>query len=768
MPTVMISSTIGDLANLRRDVHAAVDKAAVATAWLFEMHAVATGSPPEDQYLDLARGCDLYVLIVADQQSSPTEAEYETAHLDNPEKVLTFFVGNGSDEVRAFRDLLESRHTRVQRDAAMELVGPITDAVVDAVRSGRILRRRLIDRLDQRIERSRSLVIDVPAILEPRVRENGRTLAAKEFFSRDTHAALSGIGGSGKTLCAALSARRLAGAAHVLAIYAPCRPEVIRVEDLLQGALNAVRFHAGEDLLRRWCGDGRIFLVVDGLETLGGRERRQFLESARSWADTYPRCGVIVCARRFADGELEGFRHVAMAPLGDSEIRGLAQALGAGSLQIRFPAQVADIAQWPMWATALLVFGTETSTGLELLRSLVHARLSSAGMSSPLERYELSEAAGCLAFHLWPHTEAPVSQTLETLGRWGSDPVTVDRYESRSAENLLDRLANAGLVEVGEFVSFPHRLLATILAAQHSAREPSRASPVDDELAPFVAALLDDDDHVDALHELICLKDVFVLARYLRLSPARSRITDLERDTERMSRAVERWTPTGDHLEVAHGEGWVAWRGSSSYVLHDAMSDKEFTSWRIASDAAVSLWPRSPFIERTPEFVAAVYVLSRYRMTFLALYPRGHFGQELTSSEMSQLITTKSGELQSRVLASVSARHDARVRLLGQSGLGAVRALQSEPGEPQIVIWTQRQKAAFVEVTWGASAPAVSIRKISPHEHPSNAVSLQHLLGEDPEVAAFEGLQRDVEAELGCRLGAQSWGRPELVPAWAW
>lgn len=228
-PTVMISSTIGELGDLRLAVKRLVDDASVANAWLFEIHALASGSAPEEQYLNLARACDLYVLIVGSQQSDPTETEYEIAYIDNPEKILTFFVGDGSDDVRRFRELLESRHTWVKRENANDLVGPIAKAVIGAVQTGGILRSGLIRRLDERIDSARSLVADVSAILEPRVVADGSVSMARDYFRRDGRTALFGIGGCGKTLCAALAARRHAQDGSLLPIYATCRSGVIRV-----------------------------------------------------------------------------------------------------------------------------------------------------------------------------------------------------------------------------------------------------------------------------------------------------------------------------------------------------------------------------------------------------------------------------------------------------------------------------------------------------------------------------------------------------------
>jgi hypothetical protein len=158
MPTVMLSSTIGELATLRAEVGRGVEEAGVATAWRFEVHAVAEGSPPEEQYLGIATMCDLYIVIISSQQSDATEAEYQSAYADNPDKILAFFVGDGTPAVAEFRALIESRHTRVQRPTADALVDPITNAILEAVSTGRMVRPSLLLGLDQRIDRARTAI----------------------------------------------------------------------------------------------------------------------------------------------------------------------------------------------------------------------------------------------------------------------------------------------------------------------------------------------------------------------------------------------------------------------------------------------------------------------------------------------------------------------------------------------------------------------------------------------------------------------------------
>ena len=150
-------------------------------------------------------------------------------------------------------------------------------------------------------------------------------------------------------------------------------------------------------------------------------------------------------------------------------------------------------------------------------------------MSSTLEIEALRSAACRLALDLWPRTEASASEALDHLAAWGADPHTRSRFRVNSAESLLDRLGASGLLEIGDRISFSHRLFATLLASEEAADV--GAVTVDDELAPFVAALLDDDSHVDLLVELLSGRSAFEIARFLRLSVPRSRAEEVSRRT---------------------------------------------------------------------------------------------------------------------------------------------------------------------------------------------------------------------------------------------
>jgi hypothetical protein len=762
----MLSSTIGELVDLRTAVAKQIEATGTATAWQFETHAVAAGTPPSEQYLNIAATCDLFVLIVAAQRSDATEQEYAAAYQDNPEKILPFFLGDSSSEVRAFRALIEGRHTRASEATWEQLVGPITEAVAEVVRTGKILRAPLLRDLDARIERARTLIVDLPLLLEPRVVQGGTSKLMSELRNLDMRMALSGIGGSGKSLSAAITARRIARDGRTLSIYTPVTRDISNVTELLHARLDALRFQASAEILHRWGAEGRIFLVVDGVEAIAATSRRHLMESIVEWSKRYPRCGVIVCARQFADLELTGFIHASASKLSHPQLDDLLKALGVSEGALRLPDQVRDIAEWPLWAIAVVTYGTRAQTGLELLQQLVETRLTTAGMSSPLESNQLRAAAALLAFRMWPDTESNVEVALGNIAAWCSDPATQIKFAPRPAEEVLTGLEEAGLLEVGERVSFPHRLLSTILAAEYAATSPESARDADEELLPFVAALIDDDSHVDLLNTLLAQSGAFAQARYLRLSPPQIRTIDIESDVRRLAVAQRLWAVGARDLDVICGGSWIAWRSSKAFFLRRAESLDGYASWRNESYDPVVFWPSLPFATRTPEFVAALQVLNLFRAHVLS-FDSGEDRANMSQPEINRLLHHRA-ELSELIIDSLRRRRGIRTDLLTKLGLSDIRGFRVTVGEPDATVWTSGQEDAWLEVSWIDGPPSVGYRAVTADWMPSNAQSLTNVLATPFDRAVYLELRRDIESALGCRLGAQSWGRPELVQAWAW
>jgi hypothetical protein len=763
----MLSSTISELLSLRTKTAQLIEASGMATAWRFEVHAVASGAPSEEQYLGVASACDLFVLIVADQQSDATEGEYESAFADNPDKILPFFVGEGSPKVAEFRSRIESRHARVKRDNAMDLVQPIASAVAEAVDTGRIIRPLLAGDLDSRIERARTLFTDVPLIVLPRIIDGNSDASAIEFIRPGSRIALSGIGGSGKTLCAAIVARHLGMDRHTLSLFAPANGDTIDIADLLILRISAYRLRANRQLIDSWAADGRICIVFDGVESLDATRRRKLLTSIADWSQRYPRCTVIVCARQFLAAELPDFTHVSAAPFRQNQIIELGNALGVGSSPIRMTPQLADIAQWPLWATALIVYGPQLETGLQLLQALIETRLASVGMPNSVEAIQIRNAAGCIASVIWPKTEVSIAAAMDHIASWRSEEATLQRFMPRSAEEILHGMVDAGLIDVGEFVSFPHRLVATVLAAEYAVDRGSHPHAMDCELTPFVAAVADDDMHLPYLLELLSHESIFTAARYLRLSHSRPRSEDALDDVQRLVTALAAWSPFPITLDVLIGDPWIAWRPATSPSTTQLTASCTYDSWSMESDEPIQFWASSPFSTMTPEFVSAIYLLSAFRDKVMALDPGGEPHPSIGQPKLQRLLQ-KNDELTQRVTDSANRQRALRAKMLRVLGIDGVAELATPSGELQATVWTSDNGQTWIETIWGGSTSSVSYQGITDDWRPSNAAWLQSFLAEDSEAAVYAALTRDIEAALGCRLGSQGWSRPELVQAWAW
>lgn len=766
-PVVMISSTITELLDLRAKVERTLSNRATARPWLFEVHAVAAGSSPDSQYLEMAQACDLYVLIVADQQSDATEDEYRAAFADNPEKVLPFFVGSGNATVHSFRTLLESRHTRVQRPMAGDLAVPIAEAVAESVTSGRILRQAIAADLDRRIDLARRLVADVPVLLEPRVvtSENGTPKFASDLLQLGAHVALAGIGGSGKSLAVAICARRAATDPNALIIWTNASG-ARSAEELIERRFDAMRFQAGKQITREWARIGRILLVVDGLESLNDEDRRHLLRSCESFVATYPRSGLIVCARQFMQAELAEFVHLQMAPLENEQLDELASALGYTSVAWKMPDQMRDLGSWPLWATALLVFGPQASTALDLLQRIVEARLDSVKIVSRIERHRLRLLAGYVARRLWPETNGTVENVLRLIHDWSTEAEDGATFQNRSGEELILGLAEAGLVEMGDLVSIPHRLFASILASESLASHPMGAT-VDDELAPFVAAILDDGGDAGRLVTILSTRSIFVSARMLRLSLQRTRDSEPNSDVTRFADAYAAWSVGAAQLDIIRGERWTAWRRSGQRSIHSSVTDADFDVWRAEATDDISLWADSPFLTRSPEFIAQTAVLSDFRQAFLAMKPDGDPYRGATDVEMQRMMR-EPDQFDQSVLSAIGARRALRHSMLDAVDLSPNDLGRTEPGEPSATIRAMPDGHGWVEIAWGSDQPTVSRGDPPDGLRPAASIELRYLLSSDQEAHVYAEIVSEVERAIGCRLNSQSWSKPELVPAWTW
>lgn len=768
-PIVMLSSTIGELDKLRSVVTGAVDRLGVADAWLFEMHAVAAGAPPEAQYLEMARTCDLFVLVVGSAQSDATEAEYVSARDDNPEKVLAFFVGPDAGDTQQFRAQLSTRHTYVRRGRAIDLATPIVEAISHWVTDGRVVRAALIAALDIRLAASEGASQAAALSFVPRVlpeTDRDSVLAVTRAFETATRTALSGVGGAGKTIAALVALRHKAKVEGSIALHLRARPGATGIEELILAELDAVRFSCSESLIWEWARRGRIFVCLDGLEGVMSTDRRAILESFDSFAGRFPRSIYLVCARRFAAEQLTQFRRYEVAALDGQQRGDFLSAIGASGPTPRVPDQLEDLAHWPFWLRALVEVGPSAETGLLLLQGLITTRLRAVAMPEGIERAQIRAAAGVLAYEIWPRTSAPIAEALKILD---SDVTrtALSRFDLPPAARVLELLDRGGLVSLADGVEFGHAMLTTILAAEHAVGLDDIPSAVtaDPDLSPFVAALLKD-DRQNLLLEIASNQGVVGIARLLRLIPSCQREVDIAQDVDRFVIGLQA-LGVQDPLTVLVSETWVAWGPAvGDYKLRFSATAKDFEDLvRNGAEREVLLASGMPFANHFPEFWSLIEALSRWKTRFVQLDPGGQLAhlRRLSEKEVRDMIG-RGESLEERIIQALLDRRQAYRALIAQAGVEDVTELAAYRGDPSSTIYAGGSEVRIL-TEWGTGNASVTVENTDGGWRGS---SLGSLLVEDPRAEVFRELKDRVERLIGCSLESQAWRRPELVASWAW
>lgn len=768
----MISSTIGELADVRSTVARELEEQALAEGWLFEIHSTASGEPAESRYVEVARTCDLYVVIVAAQGSPATRAEYNAAFADNPTKILAFYLGDPSADTAELRSLIDSRHTRVQCRDADELPPRIVSAISDYIRSGEIVRYPLINELDDRLRRAEAVVRHVlPLCFIPVLRDAARLtdddgldhdspeerLQATAAFSRTNHVVVEGIGGSGKSYAALALVRHVAQQGALPLILSPDNGH-LDVSELISAELDAVRFYPGHDLLEEMARTGRLAFVVDGVDSLASDSRRLLLQELEDFARRFPRSRIVCCMRRSLPGELTSFRRFNLEPLSKPQTADMFASLGTEQID-SFPSQVADLARWPLWAWALLEVGPTAETGLVLLQRLLEHRVRVSGSYAPLETQLLLEAAAALAFRAWPEPTLDVADALDLLTLWRSSEPASSRYAAPPAAVIIERLSGAGVIQQARQLSIAHPLFATYLAAQEARlTQTFRDGMRDDgEFAMFVAALLPE-DRSDEQVALLERHGPIGQARFLRLVPERSRTVG-PTDSRLFGSTVEKLT--GKAAECIAVENWTAWRESEhSGIGHpDSIGD-----W--LSRGEVAFIQGNAFQLRTPVTLAAIEALARFKGRALKLRPaKDNWHDGLSDRELKQLRRLPSAELDEMLLqAAVDWRRQWR-DVADAIRVGSLTELRIPDGEPQIsliVEWPDPR----VRIEWGARA---GVTRLPPtRENTRDYQPLSQFLGPGVAARVYRDVVDRTEKALGCTFGSQAWSRPEHVAAWAW
>ncbi|HEX6394676.1 MAG TPA: DUF4062 domain-containing protein [Acidimicrobiales bacterium] len=760
----MISSTIGELAAEREAINSALDGLSLADGWLFEFHATAAGETAEEHYLAVASSCDLYVVIVAGQGSEATEAEYQAAYADTSRKILPFFVGEPTKDTESFRSLIESRHVRVHRGDHSDLASAVVNAIAASVRSGEIVRSGLLEELDELLRRRERVVReDLPLgfvrYLHSAADQAGEhhSVAATSIADLEVNVVLEGIGGSGKTYTALATLRRHNAHGRLPIVIVPTRSS-LSAEGLILGAFESVRFFPGEELLHQLARDGRIAVVVDGIDALASDDRRIFLADLDRFCSRFPRCRTTCCVRRAMASELASFARYTLAALSDVQTHEMFQAVGAPEVR-RFPEQVSDLARWPLWTWALLEVGPVASTGLVLLEKLIEHRIKISGSYSPLEQRMLVHAGGALAFAAWPEPNLSSDQALEALVRWAASDYVLARYSLPSADVLIQRLSEAGVVQLTPSVSFAHPLFATYLGALHASltRQVTDLMSADPEFAVFVAAM-SGNDRPEETALTLQRHGAVGQARYLRLVPLESRTPQAD-DVAVFGLALQ--TLDGRSAECIVADDWTAWRSAE---VPGVGSPTAITEWMSAGE--VNFLPGNAFASRSPLVLATIESLARYKQLVAEVQPFGDRFDRLSERELLRLRRMHQRQRDDLVLEAVlNWRTDWR-DLATTMKLAELPEAAIGEGDPVVTVF-ETWPDPMLSVDWNGP-PHVTWVQGSPDPRSGRYERLSTYLDPGRKARVYQDLIRLAEQALGCSFSSQAWSRPETVASWAW
>jgi hypothetical protein len=783
-PLVFISSAMGELGDLRARIHARLEREGLVDDWVFEIHATSGGEPAEAQYLDLARACDLMALVVASEQSNPTEDEYSEACRDNPDKVIPVYLGSDAGDTCDFRRRIDRRHSRTIARDEDELIEKIAEGIERAIREGRVLARGLRDGFEARLaELDRLVDIEPPQSFVPRLVVDGQDVTWAEALTATPRLVVEGIGGAGKTYGALAELHRLtrvqrrpvrerAGDREValdatIPLYLRASHGQTELDRLIQRAFSAVRFFPGADLTSEYAHRGQLALAVDGYDDLSVGDRIALLRSIEEWTRAHPRCRLIVVVRSLDPEALPDFARAAAAPLEEQQLVHLFSAQGLRGM-IDVPPELEDLIVRPFWAAAFGRFGGQARTALELLQSVIARRLELAVSGEPARASKLRAALGEIARAIHPATALAQVDALTLLDCWQETDSVRRRFTPEPADALLDAIRASGLVVADAAgIVFVHPLLAVTLAAEATATDAGAPVPDDDELAAFTVALLSGERACE-LVDALCSRDIFFLARALRLSYERPRDTDLETDLATYEQALRTLAPVGGpEVEAALSDVHVVGAGTADWtaIRHFHVdSERVQAGWEelvaLSGDPRVVVWQHSPFAAREPAFVAAAEILFRFK----------EVADPLTKTELEMLeepppAPTDDNELADALLAHASAAAAAERELRERLGLTDNPTLATLEGEPHVEVIVG-DHGRYPHESWGHTEPEVVFSSSS--NRPARGEGVAAQLADDPQRVARERLRRAIEQSIGSALGSAAWSRPSTLAGWVW
>lgn len=785
-PLVFISSAIAGLVELRARISDRLEALDLADQWLFEVHATAAGEPAEAHYLDIARSCDLMVVVVGDRRTEGTEDEYDEAFLDNPDKILPFFLGADNDEVREFRTKLEQpdRHLRKKVDTEDELVDAVVEAVEAAVLSGRLLTAGLRRALAARLAALDQLIgLQPPRSYLPALEDAHAPLSWSHAWNKANPMVVEGPGGAGKTYGALTALHQLSFVNRirlrereeqeqapldvVLPLYLRATADQHRIPGLIAQAFAAVRFLPGSALTEQYATEGRLAVVVDGHDDLVGAQRESLLESMDEWQRAFPRCRVALIARAVADDRLTDFNRLQPSPFEEAQITEMFACEGQeirGMIDV--PPELHDLVIWPFWCAALARYGLEVSSGLALLQEIIGGRLAAthdAGRAG-----KLRAAMGWLALQAYPAPGFSPAEGVDRLAQWQQLPDVQARFETEPGEALLESVRRSGLIQAEDRqFAFLHPLLAAVLAAEAALADPTQpAIQASGELSVFCAALLGEQQHDSAL-EMLKSHDIFFVARVLRLHVPSQRTGDPHVDLERYQQALRVLAPLAgpEHEAVLETSTVKAARGANWTALTHTMGDEPelLNSYddlaASGPESEIVVWQVDPFAEFLPEHLAASEVLMRFKRGFDALTR-----SEKDPDRPIAAVPESQDELTQQLLQHARAAADCERALREQAGLANSPSLTPLTGEPHIDI-TISNGQRWIDETWGHAEAEVFFNA---SKEPEGYDAVARFLAEEPADVARDRLRAQVENEIGSALGSAAWNRPTALAGWVW
>lgn len=770
--------------SVRPEIESRISSSGAVDSWRFECHAVAAGTGPEAQYLDYARNCDLFVLVIGSEESSATLAEYKEAFEDNPRKILPFFFGKSSRGVHAFRSLIDSRHTRVATRRPQELISRIGTAVDETIATGAPITRQMSEACLRRLAQLDHLVDSrIQQTFVPMVEESDKAIPQPERLGRalEDHGqiVLEGPGGSGKTFASLTQIFLWTNdpERQRLGLFLRASPGSHTVPSLLTDAFDAFRFSPGDQLMDRYGREGRLNLVFDGYDELSDEERLTYAGSVEQFADRFPRCPAIFVSRRLPEDLLINFQRFSMSPLSEEIVVGFLASQGYPDLHYwDIPPEVRDLACWPLWIELLAKFGTDVASGLSLLQSLVDFRLSK---QDPLgaRRIKVKEALGELALACRPAITVTRQEGITRVSEWMQEKSVAARFKAEPAESLIESSLATGIIEAeGDSLLFVHPLLATVLAAEAAAVKPKppAQTAVDQELSAFLVPLLPESRCEDVV-AILRSHDIFVLARTLRLARRTKRSNSIEGDLIRFDYAFghlahlagmnEATRCPEETTSIIHSDEWMALarRPGQKPELVDG---EDFASWASPEDGRSSdyvLWDVNPLSSLTPELLAAAEVLARFKQNFKALRPPGDPYDRAEDDELKRLLETPQ-QLRQLTIRFVTEMNDAKRQLAAEAGLNKAAGVRIGEGQPEITVYPMGANSR-VKVTWGHAKLRYAIRQEDPD---LEGFALGSVVAEDIPPLAYHELEQEVEQELGSSINSQAWQKPHLLAKWTW